>query len=45
MKKLYWMGNKFAALIASLAVLVAVASVSSTCFFTAYQPDVPDELK
>ncbi|WP_242924051.1 cyclic lactone autoinducer peptide [Faecalibacterium taiwanense] len=24
---------------------MAVASVNSTCFFTAYQPDVPEDLK
>lgn len=29
---------------ASLALLLAVNSVSNTCCFLSYQPDVPDEL-
>lgn len=31
-------------LLASLATVVAVSNVHSTCMFLAYQPDVPDEL-
>jgi cyclic lactone autoinducer peptide len=30
---------------AALALIVALASLSSTCFFTAYQPDVPKALQ
>lgn len=29
---------------ASIAMLLAVSSVNSTCFFMLYQPDVPEEL-
>ena len=29
----------------AVAMGMAVASVNSTCFFTAYQPDVPEDLK
>lgn len=34
----------FGGVVAVLARRTATASVSSTCFYTAYQPDVPDEL-
>ena len=37
---LLWFGGEMAV----LARYTATASVSSTCFYTAYQPDVPDEL-
>ena len=37
---LLWFGGAMAV----LARYTATASVSSTCFYTAYQPDVPDEL-
>ena len=30
---------------AAIALIVAVASASATCFFTAYQPDVPKALQ
>ncbi len=30
--------------IAVLALIVAQVSASSTCFYLAYQPDVPDDL-
>ncbi len=36
---------KLGALLASAAVLFAAASVSSTCGFMLYQPDVPEELQ
>lgn len=35
---------KLGALLASAAMLLAISSVSSTCFFMLYQPDVPEEL-
>ena len=35
---------KFGSLLASLAMLLAVSSVNSTCGFMLYQPDVPEEL-
>ena len=38
---LLWFGGAMAV----LARYTATASVSSTCFYTAYQPDVPDELR
>lgn len=31
-------------IIPTLAMILAVQSVVSTCFFCLYQPDVPDEL-
>lgn len=35
---------KLGALLASVAMLLAVSSVSSICGFMLYQPDVPEEL-
>lgn len=35
---------KLGTLLASAAMLFAISSVSSTCAFMLYQPDVPDEL-
>ena len=41
MKKImYWLRK----LTCAVAMGMAVASVNSTCFFTAYQPDVPESL-
>lgn len=40
-KKMYWLSK----LTCVVAMGMAVASVNSTCFFTAYQPDVPEDLK
>lgn len=36
---------KLSALLASVAMLLAISSVSSTCMFMLYQPDVPEELQ
>lgn len=36
---------KLSAILASVAMLLAISSVSSTCGFMLYQPDVPEELK
>lgn len=36
---------KCSGLLASLALLVAVSSVSSTCLIWTYQPDLPEELQ
>lgn len=41
MKKLMLFLSKISCVI---AMGMAVASVNSTCFFTAYQPDVPESL-
>ena len=42
MKKIiYWLSK----LTCVVAMGMAVASVNSTCFFTAYQPVVPEDLK
>lgn len=35
---------KLGKMCASIAMLLAVSSVNSTCFFMLYQPDVPEEL-
>ena len=35
---------KMSSLAASVAMLLALTSVSSTCIFMSYQPDVPEEL-
>lgn len=39
-KIMYWLSK----LTCVVAMGMAVASVNSTCFFTAYQPDVPESL-
>lgn len=39
-KIMYWLSK----LTCAVAMGMAVASVNSTCFFTAYQPDVPESL-
>jgi len=31
--------------VAALALIVATSSAGATCFFTAYQPDLPEELR
>lgn len=36
---------KIASSMAALALVVAIASVGATCYFTAYQPDVPESLQ
>ena len=36
---------KLGTLLASAAMFLAVSSVSSTCGFMLYQPDVPEELQ
>ncbi|MCL2153797.1 MAG: cyclic lactone autoinducer peptide [Oscillospiraceae bacterium] len=36
---------KMASSAAALALIVAVASAGATCYFTAYQPDLPEALK
>lgn len=36
---------QFGRLFASIALLLAVYSVNSTCVFMTYQPDVPEKLK
>ena len=45
MTKIYSMFNKYAALMAGLAIMLATVNVNSTCLFMSYQPDVPEELK
>lgn len=44
-KKINTILSKCTTLVASLALLVAASTVSSTCVFLAYQPDLPEELK
>lgn len=44
MKKNYNVMAKVRKIIPKLALLLAVQSVSSTCFFCLYQPDIPTEL-
>lgn len=36
---------KLSGVIASLALLIAISNVNSTCMFASYQPDIPDELE
>lgn len=36
---------KLGALLASAAMFLAISSISSTCLFMLYQPDVPEELQ
>lgn len=38
------LGNLAIRIIPSLALIMAISSVSSTCFYCLYQPDVPTEL-
>lgn len=40
-KIVYWLSR----LTCIIAMGMAVASVNSTCFFTAYQPDIPESLE
>lgn len=44
MKKLKKTLFQINGVIAMLALIIAQVSVSSTCFYLAYQPDVPDDL-
>lgn len=44
-KKINSILSKCTTLVASLALLVAVSTVSSTCVILAHQPDLPEELK
>lgn len=37
--------NKFMRFVPALAMLLAVQSVSSTCFYCVHQPDVPEGLE
>lgn len=36
---------KLGTMLASTALILAISSVSSTCMFMLYQPDVPEELQ
>jgi cyclic lactone autoinducer peptide len=36
---------RVASSVAALAFIVAIASAGSACFFTAYQPDVPESMR
>jgi len=44
MRKLKSLIRWVASSAAAMALMLSLASVASACFFTAYQPDVPDEL-
>ena len=44
MKKLKKTLFQINGVIAMLALIIAQVSVSSTCFYLAHQPDVPDDL-
>jgi len=44
MKKLKSLFRWVASISAAMALMLSLSSVASACFFTAYQPDVPDEL-
>lgn len=43
-QKLSRLGKKLVGVIPALALMLAVQSVSSTCFYWLYQPDVPEGL-
>lgn len=43
-KKFLQLSKKLARVIPALALMLAVQSVSTTCFFCLHQPDVPEEL-
>lgn len=36
--------KRFVKIVPALAMMLAIQSVSSTCFFCVHQPDVPEEL-
>lgn len=36
---------RFGHVVASIALLLAIHSVNSTCMFMTYQPDIPQRLK
>lgn len=45
MKNMFWkMYVKLGSCMACAALTIAVYSISSTCLFMTYQPDVPEEL-
>lgn len=43
--KLAQISRKLMGIVPALALMLAVQSVSSTCFFCMHQPDVPEELQ
>ena len=45
MKALKIWSMKIASSVAALALIVAVSSSGYVCWFTAYQPDVPESLR
>ena len=44
MKRINNWVTKLATGVAAFALMIAVSSVSATCWFTIYQPDVPENL-
>lgn len=42
--KLSHLAKKLMGVVPALALMLAVQSVSATCFYCLHQPDVPDEL-
>jgi cyclic lactone autoinducer peptide len=45
MKKIRTLSLKWSGAIAALALVVATLSTGITCCFTAYQPELPEQLK
>ena len=43
-KAMVWLNSKAGYILAALALVTATASAGATCFYTSYQPDVPEEL-
>ena len=44
-KKLMWLFMKLGPCIASAALIVALGNAGRSCWFLAYQPEVPTELQ
>ena len=43
-KAVLWLNSKTGYILAALALVTATVSAGATCFYTSYQPDVPEDL-
>ncbi len=43
-KTVMWLNSKAGYILAALALVTATVSAGATCFYTSYQPNVPEEL-
>ena len=45
MTKIHKLVMKWGTFVAAGALMIATSSVGTTCYFTAYQPELPEQLK